>query len=119
MLGPFYVPGAPVRDSVGQGYVLTGVVRSAVDCLPLAGAQIEFWLAGPNGEYGDAFRAALAAGEDGAYRFSSHVPPAYSGRPPHIHLRVMSPGYQTLVTQHYPSQGATSAGFDLVLSPAS
>jgi hypothetical protein len=23
-LGPFYVPGAPVRESVGQGYLLTG-----------------------------------------------------------------------------------------------
>ncbi len=115
-LGPFYVPGAPVRDSVGQGYVLSGVVRSAVDCLPLPGAQIELWLAGPDGQYSDAFRAALFAGEDGAYRFRSHGPPPYSGRPPHIHVRVTAPGYQTLVTQHYPSQGATSASFDLVLS---
>jgi hypothetical protein len=46
-LGPFYQPGAPVRDRVGKGYVLRGVVRSADNCAPLAGARLEFWLAGP------------------------------------------------------------------------
>ena len=40
-LGPFYSPGAPVRQAVGTGYVLQGTVRSAKDCAPLAGAVVE------------------------------------------------------------------------------
>lgn len=116
MLGPFYKPGAPERSQVGQGYVLTGVVRSAADCAPIPGAMVELWMAGPDGNYADAFRATIITGPDGAYRFESHVPPPYSGRPPHIHLRVTADGYGELVTQHYPSSGQTQAAFDLVLT---
>ncbi len=117
-LGPFYRPGAPIRTRVGQGHVLRGVVRSSADCSPIAGAQIEFWLAGPDGQYSDAYRATVFSGPDGAYRFESHFPPAYSGRPPHIHIRVTASGYQTLVTQYYPQPGQTEGTFDLVLIPA-
>lgn len=116
--GPFYVPDAPVRAKVGQGYVLRGTVRSAVDCAAIAGAKIEFWLAGPAGSYDDAHRATLFADEVGAYRFESNFPPAYGSRPSHIHLRVSAPGFSTLVTQHYPKSGESGAGFDLVLAPA-
>jgi hypothetical protein len=38
-----------VRTAVGRGHVLWGVVRSARGCLPLGGARIEIWLAGPAG----------------------------------------------------------------------
>ncbi len=117
MLGPFYTPGAPVRDRVGSGYVLSGVVRSAQGCAPIAGAQIEFWMAGPDGEYTDAYRATLLTSADGRYRFESHFPPPYSGRPSHHHLRVSAPGFQPLITQHYPAAGQTEATFDLVLLP--
>jgi protocatechuate 3,4-dioxygenase beta subunit len=114
-LGPFYTPGAPERDKVGEGYVLSGVVRSDFDCYPIPGAQIEFWMAGPDGVYTDAYRATEFSGSDGSYRFESHFPPPYSGRPPHIHIRVSAPGFDTLVTQHYPVSGATQAVLDLVL----
>lgn len=116
-LGPFYKPGAPERTSVGQGYVLSGVVRST-SCRPLAGAQLEFWLAGPDGNYDDAHRATLFSNESGEYRFESNFPPKYSFRPPHIHLRVSAPGYKTLVTQHYPQEGQSRGTFDLVLESA-
>jgi hypothetical protein len=49
MLGPFYEPGAPVRTSVGSGYVLSGAVLAAEECKPLPNARIEFWLANPRG----------------------------------------------------------------------
>jgi protocatechuate 3,4-dioxygenase beta subunit len=117
MLGPFYVPGAPARDSVGEGYVLEGTVMEASTCQPIPDAAVELWLAGPGGDYGDDYRATVTAGEDGRYRFESHVPPPYAGRPAHIHIRVAVVGYQALVTQHYPEQGSTSAVFDLVLLP--
>jgi len=118
MLGPYYKPDAPRREEVGQGYVLRGVVRSSVDCASVPEAQIEIWMAGPDGEYADEYRATLFADEQGAYHFESHFPPPYAGRPSHHHLRLSAPGYQTLVTQHYPQEGTVEAVFDLVLVPA-
>jgi protocatechuate 3,4-dioxygenase beta subunit len=117
-LGPFYKPNAPIRASVGKGYLLQGVVRSSKECGPIPSAVIELWLAGPDDEYDDAHRATIIANASAAYHFESNVPPPYYGRPPHIHLRVSAKGFKTLVTQHYPSQGAKSAVFDIVLIPA-
>lgn len=114
-LGPYYVPGAPARTSVGQGYVLTGTVRTAGSCRAVPRAKVELWLAGPGGEYGPAWRATLRADARGRYRFTSHVPPSYESRPPHVHVRVSAPGYRVLVTQHYPRAGAARATFDLNL----
>jgi protocatechuate 3,4-dioxygenase beta subunit len=115
MLGPFYEPGAPVRTSVGSGYVLSGTVLSAEECKPIPKAKIEFWLANPRGDYDDAHRATVLADQRGEYRFESNVPVSYGGRPPHIHVRVRAPGYEELVTQHYPGRGQRKANFDLVL----
>ena len=115
MLGPFYEPGAPVRTSVGSGYVLSGAVLGAEDCKPIRNARIEFWLANPSGEYDDAHRATVFTGERGGYRFESNVPVSYGGRPPHIHVRVTAPGFEELVTQHYPKRGQRKATFNLVL----
>jgi protocatechuate 3,4-dioxygenase beta subunit len=115
MLGPFYEPGAPVRTSVGSGYVLSGAVLAAEACKPIPNARIEFWLANRRGDYDDAHRATVFAGERGRYRFQSNVPVSYGGRPPHIHVRVRAPGYGELVTQHYPERGQRKANFDLVL----
>ena len=116
-LGPFYEPGAPVRASVGQGYLLAGRVLSSRDGSALPGAVLELWLAGPDGEYSDDYRATVIADAEGRYRFTSHPPPPYAGRPPHIHLRVSAAGHATLVTQHYPKAGRREADFDLVLRP--
>jgi protocatechuate 3,4-dioxygenase beta subunit len=115
MLGPFYEPGAPVRTSVGSGYVLSGAVLVAEECKPIPSAQIEFWLANPEGEYDDAHRATVFASQRGEYRLESNVPVSYGGRPPHIHVRVTAPGYEELVAQHYPERGQRKANFDLVL----
>jgi protocatechuate 3,4-dioxygenase beta subunit len=115
MLGPFYEPGAPVRTSVGSGYMLSGTVLAAAECKPIPNTRIEFWLANPRGDYDDAHRATVFAGDGGKYRFESNLPVSYGGRPPHIHLRVMAPGYEELVTQHYPERGQRKANFDLVL----
>ncbi len=115
MLGPFYEPNAPVRSTVGKGYVLRGTVRSSADCRAIPGARVELWLAGPRG-YDDDHRATVIADTDGHYRFESEVPGPYERRPPHIHVRVAHPGYRTLVTQHYVERGMVEATFDLVLS---
>lgn len=118
MLGPFYKPDAPVRSSVGKGYVLSGVVRSSVGCASIKGARIEFWLAGPNGKYDDEHRATIFSDETGSYKFESNIPGPYFGRPPHIHVKVSARGFTTLITQHYPEKGKAGASFDLVLVPS-
>ena len=115
--GPFYRPGAPERTSVGEGYLLIGTVRSAANCNALPGARIEIWLNGPDGRYGDAWRATLYADPDGSYRFASHLPVSYGSRPPHIHIIVNAVGHAELITQHYPQPDKDRATFDLVLIP--
>jgi protocatechuate 3,4-dioxygenase beta subunit len=117
MLGPFYKPDTPVRSSVGKGYILSGEVKSAADCIPIMNARIEFWLTGPDGKYGDAYRATVFSDDNGIYTFESNSPKGYFFRPPHIHVRVSAQGFQTLITQHYPAKGKTSDIFDLVLIP--
>jgi protocatechuate 3,4-dioxygenase beta subunit len=115
MLGPFYEPGAPVRTSVGRGHVLSGTVLAAEECKPIPKAKIEFWLTNPRGDYDDAHRATVLASQRGGYRLESNVPVSYGGRPSHIHVRVMAPGREELVTQHYPERGQRKANFELVL----
>jgi catechol 1,2-dioxygenase len=115
MLGPFYEPDAPVRTRVGRGYVLSGRVLAAEECKPIPNAHIEFWLANSSGDYDDAHRATVFAGQRGDYRLESNVPVSYGGRPPHIHVRVRAPGYEELVAQHYPQRGQRKANLDLVL----
>lgn len=57
VLGPFYVEGAPERDTgadlapgEGPGVVVRGQVRS-VDGKPIAGALLDIWQTAPNGLY--------------------------------------------------------------------
>ena len=116
-LGPFYKPKAPLRNSVGKGYALSGRVMSSKDCSPIKHARIELWMAGSDGEYKDDFRATLLVNESGKYQFESHPPPSYLSRAPHIHMRVTADGFKTLITQHYPEKGRHSGEFDLVLIP--
>src|SRR3712207_3116296 len=87
MLGPFYEPGAPVRTSVGSGYVLSGTILAADDCELIRNARIEFWLANPKGEYDDAHRATVFTGGRGGDRFESNLPAAHGGRPPPLRVR--------------------------------
>ena len=90
---------------------------SSADCAPIAKAVIELWLTGPDGSYDDDHRGTIFSNDSGQYRFESNSPPAYSGRPPHIHIRVSANGFKTLVTQHYLTQGQTTGEFDIVLVP--
>ncbi len=116
-LGPFYKANAPTRSSVGVGFVLSGTVRSASDCSIISGAKIELWLAGPDGRYDDEHRAIVLSDKSGEYRFKSNVPPKYNFRPPHIHIRVTAENFKSLVTQHYPLDGASEGDFPLALQP--
>lgn len=114
-IGPFYRPNAPLRSKIGTGYVLKGTVRSAATCRPIPGARIEFWQAGPDGNYRDAYRATIVTDRRGRYRLTTSFPPPYARRPPHIHILVDMRGYAGLITQHYPRAGQRQTTFDLTM----
>ena len=79
---------------------------------PVAGALVEIWQCDEAGHYhhpGDGGRAdpsfqgfgRVAAGADGRYRFRTIRPAAYSGRTPHIHVKVKQAQRELLTTQLY------------------
>lgn len=115
MEGPFYKPGAPMREATGKGFVVTGAVRSATTCEGIKGARVEWWQANPKGDYDDAHRGTLVTGDGGTYRFETDFPPPYFGRPAHIHFKAFAAGHRPLTTQLYPKAGQSEMTFDLVL----
>jgi protocatechuate 3,4-dioxygenase beta subunit len=116
MEGPFYKANAPLREATGKGLAVSGVVRSAAGCEPITAARVEWWQANPRGEYDDAHRGSLVAGDNGAYRFDTDFPPPYYGRPSHIHFKAVAAGHRPLTTQLYLKGGERAVTFDLVLA---
>jgi virginiamycin B lyase len=104
--GPYYTPNTPQRANlveVGMGgtpLLVTGRVLNQ-NCEPVAGAMLDFWQAGDNGEYdniGYRLRGHQFAGENGNYTLETIIPGHYSGRTPHIHVKVFAPDGQELLT---------------------
>lgn len=121
--GPFYPVSLPA-DSDGdllrngqlqytQGEV--ALVEGSVSDLqgrPVAGAQVEIWQCDQAGHYhhpGDRGTAdprfqgfgRVTVGADGRYRFRTIKPVPYSGRTPHIHVKVKLERRELLTTQLY------------------
>jgi polyisoprenoid-binding protein YceI len=115
---PNYRPGAPIRDSVGLGYVLAGTVLSSAGCAPIPQARIEIWLTNPEGQYDDAHRATVLTDDEGTFRFESNVPGAYGGGVPHVHMAVSAEGHADVVITHMVQEGATEAMLEFVLPAA-
>ncbi|MES2423001.1 MAG: protocatechuate 3,4-dioxygenase [Pseudomonadota bacterium] len=129
--GPFY-PVALPRDSdadllrngtlnyaQGQPVWLDGTVVDT-DGRPVRGAQVEIWQCDQAGHYhhpGDGDRAdrsfqgfgKVVVGSDGSYRFRTLRPAAYSGRTPHIHVKVRLGSRALLTTQLYVEGDAGNA----------
>ena len=98
-----YTQGTPAQV---EGRVLD------VDGRPVSGAQVEIWQCDQQGRYHhprDGGRADAAfqgfgrvtVGADGAWRFRTIRPAPYSGRTPHIHLKVRLGRHELLTTQLY------------------
>lgn len=121
--GPFYPVNLPADTDFdllrqgtaayakGQPCVLEGQVRGT-DGQPLAGAVVEIWQCDAEGHYrhpGDGDRAdpafqafgRVVADAQGRYRFRTIRPVAYSGRTPHIHVKVKQGRRTLLTTQLY------------------
>jgi len=130
--GPFY-PVALPRDAdadllrngartpyaLGQPAWVQGRVTD-LDGRALAGAQVEIWQCDHAGHYhhpGDGQRASedfqgfgrVQVGADGRYRFRTLRPVPYSGRTPHIHVKVRLGSRELLTTQLYVADDAGNA----------
>lgn len=108
-VSPSYKPDAPIRDSVGTGHVITGVVRSSVDCTPIANARLEFWPEVGNG-HPDEYRATFFSDAQGRYRYECPMPD-------HIHMRVSADGYRTIGVNSYHPDGKPEGTLEIVLTP--
>ena len=121
--GPFYPLQMPadsdadllangaLRYAAGQAAVVEGSV-SDTEGRPVRGAVVEIWQCDAQGHYhhpGDGDRAdrafqgfgKVAVDNAGRYRFRTLRPVAYSGRAPHIHVKVKRDGRELLTTQLY------------------
>ncbi len=105
--GPFYTPDTPLRthlrepDTGGQPLVLQGLVLSP-DCRPIAGAVVDIWHTDENGRYdnsGFRYRGHQYTDAAGAFRFETIRPVRYTGRTPHIHVKIQGPSTRLLTTQ--------------------
>ena len=121
--GPFYpvsLPGDADFDLLRNGALAYGRGQPAwlegtvtdLQGRPVAGAQVEIWQCDEAGHYhhpGDGGRADPAfqgfgrvrVGAGGDYRFRTIKPAPYSGRTPHIHVKVRLGQRELLTTQLY------------------
>jgi protocatechuate 3,4-dioxygenase, beta subunit len=122
----------------GQGTWLEGSVTDLAG-KPVSGAQVEIWQCDGAGHYhhaGDGGKAdkrfqgfgRVTVGADGSYRFRTIRPVAYSGRTPHIHVKVKLGRRDLLTTQLYVAddpgnardflwRGLSAADRDLLTAP--
>jgi protocatechuate 3,4-dioxygenase beta subunit len=121
--GPFYPVALPqdadadllrngkLSYAQGQPAWVDGVVTD-LQGKPVSGAQVEIWQCDHAGRYhhpGDGGRAdasfqgfgRVTVGSDGRYRFRTIKPVPYSGRTPHIHVKVKLARRELLTTQLY------------------
>jgi protocatechuate 3,4-dioxygenase beta subunit len=117
-----YLSGSPVRSVSGHGHVLTGVVLSRTTCRPIVHAKLEFFHAGPDGNYSDgmpswAGRATVFTKAHGGFRFESRYPSNSAGVRPHIHFRISAPGFKAAAATYFTRADRPSAQLVLVLTP--
>ncbi len=109
-LSPSYKPDAPVRSVVGQGHILTGVVRSSANCAPIPNVKLELWPEEPGVGHPDEYRSTVFTDSSGAYRFECNPTD-------HIHMRISAQGYRSIASNAYHPEGQPEGIFDIVLEP--
>ncbi len=114
--GPFWLNLALLRQDITEGMVgmpLTLYIKlvDASDCSPISGAVVDVWHDDPEGRYsgfaveGTAgqtwLRGIQLTGLDGLVRFDTIYPGWYTGRTPHVHVKINPTSTQELTTQLY------------------
>ena len=107
--GPFYTQSTPRRadlreaDTGGEPLVFQGLVLTP-DCRPVPGAVVDIWHSDEHGRYdnrGFRYRGHQFTDPTGAFRFETIRPGRYTGRTPHIHVKVQGETTRLLTTQIY------------------
>ncbi len=122
--GPYYSPGSPEKANLveeGMSGAPVRIVGQVFDnsCNPIAGAKLDFWQADFDGVYdnqGYTLRGHVFTDEDGAYVLESIEPGPYTGRPPHIHVKVFAPSGQELLTSQIYTAGSEDSA-DVRVAP--
>lgn len=107
--GPYYKAGSPQRTSlvdtstIGSKLNLSGYVFDSA-CRPVAAAWLDFWQADSSGAYDNVdfrLRGHQLTDANGYYSLQTIAPGLYTGRTPHIHVKVKRPEGPVLTTQLY------------------
>ena len=109
-----YIPDAPPRASLGSGFVITGLVRSADGCRPLEGVRIQVWLATETGGEQDN-RASVRTGSDGRYRIETDPTVPQFGEP-NIHVGYDDEEYREVFIRRVVDLDDERAVVDLTLA---
>ena len=98
----------PIRtliETKGTPLIIEGKILTGPNCeTPVAHAIIDVWHCDDSGEYdlqGFRCRAQFETDSSGKYSFTTIFPPAYGGRPRHIHFKIRPKGMKELTTQLY------------------
>ena len=113
-----YSPNAPLVESLGTGFVMSGVVRQAGTGKPLEGVRIQIWAATTiGGEREPRNHGSVLTKADGSYSLEMEQIVPNFGQP-HAHLAYDDAAFKTVFLRPVmPSASDTSLAADFVLSP--
>ncbi|MDQ3647449.1 MAG: hypothetical protein M3433_02480 [Actinomycetota bacterium] len=110
-----YIPDAPERRSLGSGFVITGLVRSAAGCRPLQDVRVQVWLATETGGEQDN-RASVRTDAEGSYRIET-APTVPQFGEPNIHVGYDDGDYGEVFIRRVVDLDDERAVVDLTLAP--
>jgi len=106
--GPYYKADAPLKSVIetkGTPLIIEGTILTGLACnTPVAQAIVDIWHCDDSGTYdlqGYRCRGHVKTDSSGKYTFTTIFPPAYGGRPRHIHFKIRAKGMKELTTQLY------------------
>lgn len=112
-----YIAGAPRAENLGAGFVVTGTVREAGSCAPLAHVRVQVWTATERGgEREPTNRGSVVTDAEGKFRLeTSPIVPQFGQA--HIHVAYDDPGFEPVFLRPVlKSRNDTSITVDINLS---
>lgn len=114
-----YRPNAPMVESLGTGFLMSGMVRKAGTGEPLSGVRIQIWAATTlGGEREPRNHGSVLTAADGSYRLEMpQIVPNFGQ--PHAHLAYDDNAFETVFLRPVMSSPSdTSLQADFILAPA-